>query len=192
MCIHANVSVQFNHSVVSDSLWPHGLQHTRLPCQWLTPRPCSNSCSSSQWCHPTISSSVVPFCRWCHTTISSSVIPFSFCLQSFPASRSFPAGKFIALGGQSIVASASASVLPVNILDWLISWFDLLAVQRTLKSLLQYHSSNASILWCSASNASILWRSAFFTVQLSHPYMTTGKAIDLTGWTFVSKVMSAF
>ena len=85
-----------------------------------------------------------------------------------------------ASGGQSIGVSASASVLPMNIQDrFRIDWLDLLAVQGTLKSLLQHHSSKASILWCSA----------FFIVQLSHPYMTTGKAIALTRWTFVGKVM---
>ena len=83
-------------------------------------------------------------------------------------------------GGQSIGVSASASVLPMNIQDrFRIDWLDLLAVQGTLKSLLQHHSSKASILWCSA----------FFIVQLSHPYTTTGKAIALTTWTFVGKVM---
>ena len=95
-------SVQFSCSVVSDSLWPHGLQHTRLPCPSPTPRACSNSCPLRQWCHP---------------TISSSVVPFSSCLQSFPASRFFPMSQFFTSGGQSI--GASASVLPVNIQDWL-------------------------------------------------------------------------
>ena len=95
--------VQFSRSVVSDSLQPHGLQHARLPCPSTTPRACSNSCPSSQWCHP---------------TISSSVIPFSSCLHSFPGSGSFPVSQFFALGGQSIGASASASVLPMNIQDW--------------------------------------------------------------------------
>ena len=89
--------------VVSDSLWPHGLQHTRLPCPSLTPRACSNS-----W----------PLSRWCHPTISSSVVPFSSCLQSFPASGSFQMSYFFPSGGQSIGVSASASVLPVNIQDW--------------------------------------------------------------------------
>ena len=92
-------SVQFSRLVVSDSLWPHGLQHT---CPSPTPRACSNSCPSSQWCH---------------STISSLVIPFSSCLQSFPASGSFPMSQFFASGGQSIGASASASVLPMNIQD---------------------------------------------------------------------------
>ena len=88
---------------MSQSLRPHGLQHTWLPCPLPTPGACSNSCPSSQWCHP---------------TISSSAIPFSSCLQSFPASGSFPVTQFFASGGQSIGASASASVLPVNIQDW--------------------------------------------------------------------------
>ena len=85
------------------TLWPHGLQHARLPCPSPTPRACSDSCLSSRWCHP---------------TISSSVVPFSSCLQSFPASRSFPMSQFFTSGGQSIGVSASASVLPVNIQDW--------------------------------------------------------------------------
>ena len=96
-------SVQFNCSVVSYSLWPHESQHTRPPCASPTPGVYSNSCPSSQWCHP---------------TISSSVIPFSSCLQSFPASGSFPKSQFFASGGQSTGVSASASVLPMNIQDW--------------------------------------------------------------------------
>ena len=108
-----------------------------------------------------------------------------FCpLQYFPASGSFPMSQFFTSGGQSIGASASASVLPMTDYSGLISfrmdWLDLLAVQGTLKSLLQHHSSKASILWCSA----------FFILQLSHPYMTTGKNIALTRRTFVGKVMS--
>ena len=86
---------------MSDSLRPHGLQHARLPCPSPTPTACSNSC---------------PLSRWCHSTISSSVVPFSSCLQSFPASRSFPVSHFFASGGQTI--GASASVLPMNIQDW--------------------------------------------------------------------------
>ena len=96
-------SVQFSHSVVSDFLQLHVLQHDRLPCTSSTPRACSNSYPSSLWCHP---------------TISSCVIPFSHCLQSFPASGSSPMSQFIASGGQNIGVSASASVLPVNIQDW--------------------------------------------------------------------------
>ena len=121
-----------------------------------------------------------PSCQWCHPTISSSVVPFSSCLQSFPASGSFPMSQFFASGGQSIGVSTSASVLPMNIQDWFLDWLDLLAVQGTLKSLLQHHSSKPSILLCSV----------FFIVQLSHPYMTTGKTIALTRRTFVGKVMS--
>ena len=94
---------QFSRTLVSDSLQPHGLQHARLPCPSPTPRACSNSCPSSWWYHP---------------TISSSVLPFSSCLQSFPASGSFPMSQFFASGGQSIEASASVSVLPMNIQDW--------------------------------------------------------------------------
>ena len=94
---------QFSCSVVSDSLWPHGLQHARLPCPSSTPRTCSNSCPSS---------------RWGHLTISSSVVPFSSYLQCFPASGSFPMSQFFASCAQSIRVSASASVLPMNIQDW--------------------------------------------------------------------------
>ena len=118
-----------------------------------------------------------------HPTISSSVIPFSSCLQSFPASGSFQMSKLFTSGCQSIGVSASTSVLPMNTQDWSplrMDWLDLLAGQETLKSLLQHHSSKASILW----------HSAFFIVQLSHLYMTTGKTIALTRQTFVDKVMS--
>ena len=97
------VRVQFSRSVVSDSLWPHGLQYARLPCSAPTPWAYSNSCRSSQWCHP---------------TISSSVIPFSSCLQSFPASGSFPMSQFFTSSGQSIGVSASTSVLPMTIQNW--------------------------------------------------------------------------
>ena len=95
-------SSSVSHSVMSDSLWPHGLQHARLPCPSSTLRAYSNSS---------------PLSRWCHPTISSSIIPFSSCLQSFPASESLPMSQFFALDGQSIGASASASVLPMNIQD---------------------------------------------------------------------------
>ena len=149
------------------TLQPHGLQHTRLPCPSKTPKPCSNSCPLSQWCNP---------------TISSSVIPFSSCLQSFPASGSFPMSQFFPSWPK--YWSFSFSISPPNEYSGLISfrmdWFDLLAVQGTLKSLLQHHSSKASILWCPT----------FFIVQLSHPYMTTGKTIALTRHIFVGKVMS--
>jgi len=141
---------------MSDSLRPHGPQHTRLACPSTTPRTCSNSCPSSWWCLLTILSSVVSFSH----------------LQSFLASGSFPVSQFFTSGGQSIGVSASASVRPSNEYSGLISfrmdWLDFLAVQGPLKSLLQHHSSKASILW----------PSAFFMVQLSHPYMTTGKTIS--------------
>ena len=95
--------ILFNLSVMSNSLRPHGLQHARLPCPSLYPRACSNSC---------------PLSRWCHSTISSSVVPFFSCPQSFPASRSFLMSQFFTSGGQSIGASTSASVLPMNIQSW--------------------------------------------------------------------------
>ena len=113
-------SVQFSRSVVSDSLQPHGLQHTRPPCPSPTPGACSSSCPSSRWCHP---------------AISSSVIPFSSCLQSLPASGSFPMSQFFTSGGQSIGASASASVLPKKIQDWfpleLTGWISLQSKGRS-------------------------------------------------------------
>ena len=96
-------SVHFSHSVMSNSLSSHVLQHTRFPCPSPTPRACSSSC---------------PLNRWCHPTISSSVIPFSSCLQSCPASGSFPRSQFFTSGAQIIGVSASASVLPMNIQDW--------------------------------------------------------------------------
>ena len=95
-------SVQFSRSVVSDSLWPHELQHARPPCPSPTPGVHPNPCASSRWCHPTVSSSVVPFS----------------CPQSFPASGSFPMSQLFVSGGQSIGVSASASLLPMNIQDW--------------------------------------------------------------------------
>ena len=145
---------------------PRGLQHARPPCPSLTPGVYSNSC---------------PLSRWCHPTISSRVIPFS-CIQSFPASGFFQ---------ESVLHirwlkywSFSFNISPSNEYSGLISfrmdWLGLFAVQGTLKSLFQHHSSKASILQCSA----------FFIVQFSHPYMTTGKTIALTKWIFVSKVMS--
>ena len=113
----------FSRSVMSDSLQPHGLQHSMFLCPSSSPGACSNSCPLSWWCHPAISSSVVPF-------------P---CLQSFPASGSFPVSQLFASGGQSIGVSASASVPPMNIQGWFplvfrIDWLDLLEVQRALKS----------------------------------------------------------
>jgi len=141
------------------------VQHARLPSPSLSPRICSNSCPLSQQCHP---------------TISSSVTPFSSCPQSFPASGSFPRSQLFALGGQSIGFSISPSSEFSGLIFFRIDWFDLLAVQGTLKNLLQHHNSKVSILW----------RSAFFMVHLSHPHMTTVKTIALTLRTSVGKVMS--
>ena len=149
-------SVQFSHSVMSDSLWPHESQHTSPPCPSPTPGVHPNPCPLSQWCHPAISSSVAPF--------------FS-CPQSFPASGSFQMSQLSASGGQSIGVSASVSVLPKNTQGWSPSeWTGWIFLQALgLSRVLQHHSSKASILRCSA-----------FTVQLSHPCMTTGKTIALT------------
>ena len=146
----------------------HGLQHARLSCPLPTPGVYSNSC---------------PWSLWCHWTISSSVIPFFPCPQSFPASGFFPMSRFLHIKWPKYWIF-SFSISPSNEYSGLISfrmgWLDLLAVQGTLKSLLQHHSSKAPILW----------HSAFFMVQLSYPYMTTGKTIALTRWTLVGKVMS--
>ena len=142
---------------MSDSLRPYGLQQARLPYPSPTPAACWNSCPSSQWCHPIIS--------------FSSPSPPAFNLSQHHES---------VLYIQSI--RALASVLPMNIQDWFplrIDWFDLLAVQRTFRSL-EHHSLIASILQCSP----------FFMAQLSYPYMTTGRTIALTRWAFVSKGMS--
>ena len=117
----------FSRWVVLDSLWPNGLQRTRLPCPSLSPGVCTDLCPLIWWCHPTISPSVVLFS----------------CPQSFPASGPFPMSWLFTSGGQNIGLSASASVLRMNIQGWFpfrIDWFDLLAVQGTLKSLLQHHS----------------------------------------------------
>ena len=156
-------SVQFNHSVVSDSLRPCGLQHVRLPCPSPTSRGCSNSCPSSRWCHPTfnaLSSLLLPSIFPRITAFSSELVLHirwpKYCSFNF-----------------SIRSSNEYSVM----IFFRIEWFHLLANQGTHKSHLQYHSSKASILWCSA----------FFTVQLSHPYMAIGKTIALTRWSFVAK-----
>ena len=142
---------------MSDYFPPHGLQHARLPCPSTTPRDCSNSCPSSWWCHP---------------TISSSVIPFSSCPQSFPASGPFPMSQFFTSVAK-VLASFSFSISPSNEYSGLIffrmDWFDL-SVQGLSRVFIQHHSSKASIRW----------HSAFFMVQLSYPYMTTGKTIALT------------
>ena len=155
-------SVQFSHSGMSDRLWPHGLQHARLPysCSLLKLMPIESVMPSN------------------HLIL----IPFSSCLQSFPTSVSFPVSQFFLSGGQSIAASASAAVLPMNIQDWFpLGWTGWISLQsQGLSRVLQHHSSKASIHRCSA----------FFIVQLSHPYMTTGKTIALTRQNFVGKVMS--
>ena len=140
---------------MSNSLQPHGLQHTRLPCPSLSPRVCSNSC---------------PLSWWCYVTLLSSTTSFSFCPNESALCIRWP--KYWSF---SINPSSEYS----GLISLRIDWFDL-DVQGTLKNLLQNHSSKASVLWCSN----------FFMVQLSHPYMTTGKTIALTIWTFVSKVMS--
>ena len=144
---------------------------------WIAAYQASLSITNSQ------SSLKRPSSRWCHPAISSSVVPFSSCPQSLPASEFFPVSQLFARGGQKYW-SFSFSIIPCKEHPGLICFrmdsLDLLAVQGTLKSLLQHHSSKASILW----------PSAFFTVQLSHPYMNTGKTIALTRRTFVGKVMS--
>ena len=151
---------------MSDSLWPHGIQHTRPPCPLPTPRVYSNSCLLSQWCHPTVSSFVVPFS-----------LP-----SVFPRIRVFSKESVLRIKWPKYW-SFSFSITSSNEYSGLISfkmdWFDLLTVQGTFKSLLQHHSSKTSTLQ----------RSAFFIVQLSHQYMTTGKNITLTRWIFVAKVM---
>ena len=151
---------------MSNSLWLHEPQHTRPPCPSPAPRVYPNSCPLSQWCHP---------------AISSSVFPFSSRPRSFLASGFFQESQLFASGGQSIGFSfnISPSSEDPGLIFFRMDWLDHLAVQGTLKSLLQHHSSKASILL----------RSAFYVVQLSHPYMTTRKTIALTRWTFVDKVM---
>ena len=145
-----------------DSLWPHGLQHTRLPCPSSSPRACSNTCLFSWWCHP---------------TISSSVIHFFPCLQSFPMSGSFPISCLFTSGDQSV--AASVSVLPMNIQGWFpLGLTGLISLpSKGLLSLLQHHSLKVLILQ----------PTAFFMVQFSQLYMTTEKTIALTIWTFVGK-----
>ena len=153
---------------MSDFLWHNGLQHARPPCPSPSPGACLlSSCPVNHWCHP---------------TILSSVTPFSSCFKSFPGS--FPMNGFFGSGGQSIRASASASVLPMNIQDWFpLGVSGLISLQsKELSRVLQDHNLKASVFQCSV----------FFTVQLSPLYMTMGKIIALTIWTFVSKVMSLF
>ena len=145
MCVYKHMSVQFIRSVMSDSLRPHEPQHARPPCPSPTPGVHPNLCPLSWWCHP---------------TILSSVVPFSSCPQSFPASGSFPVSQLFTSSGQSTGVSALASIPSKEhpgLISFRMDWLDLLAVQGTLKSLLQHHSSKASILR----------RSAFFIVQLT-------------------------
>ena len=155
---------------MSDSLQPHESQHARPHCPTLTPGVHSDSCPSTQWCHP---------------AISSSFVPFSSCPQIPPSIRVFSNESTLRMRWPKYW-SFSFSIIPYKEFPGLISfrmdWFGLLADQGTLKSLLQHHTLKASILPCSA----------FFIVQVSHPYMTTGKTIALTRWTFVRKVMSLF
>ena len=140
---------------MSDYLQPHDPQHTRTSCPSPTPGVYPNPC---------------PLCWWCHPIISSSVIPFSSCPQSFPASGSFQMSRLSAPGGQSIGVSASTSVPPMNTQDWS-------PLGRT--GWISLQSNGLSRVF---SNT-IVQHSAFFIVQLSHPYMTTGKTIALTRWT---------
>ena len=154
---------------MSDSLWPHRLQHARPPCPTLTPGVYPNSCSLSRWCNPTISSSVVPF--------------FS-CLWSFPESGVFSNESALPIRWPkywSFSFRISTSKEYSGLISFKMDWLDLIAVWRTLKSL-QQHSTKPSVLWCSA----------FFIVQLSHRYRTTGKTIALTRWILVGNVVSAF
>ena len=164
-------SVQFSHSVMADSLWPHGLQHAWLPY----PSP------TNSWNLLKLVSIRLVVC----TTISSSVVPFSSFLQSFPEWGFFKWVFFFFFCIRwAKYWNFSFNISPSNehpgLISFRMDWLDLLAFQGTLKSLLQNHGSKASILWCSA----------FFTVQLSHPYITTGKTIALTKWIFDCKWIS--
>ena len=151
---------------MSDSLGPHGLQHARLCCPSSSLRVCSNSCPLSRWCHPIIPSSVVPSLSALNISQHQGLFQESALCIRWPKCWSF---------SFSISPSKEFS----RLISFRIDWFNLRAAQGTLKSLLQHHRSKASILYCSA----------FFMVQLSQPYMTTGKTIALTIQTFVSKVM---
>ena len=152
---------------MSNSSQPHGLQHFRLLCPSLSPRVYSDSC---------------PLSRWCHLTILFFAAHFSFCLLFSPTSGSFPMSQLFASGGQNSGTSISASVLPMNIQGWFPLW---------LTGLISLQSMGLSRVSPTPQfKESILWHSAFFMVQLSHLYMTTGKTIALTRMTFVSTVMS--
>ena len=152
---------------MSNYLWPHGLQHTRSPCPSPTPSAYSNSCPLSQWCHPTVSSA--------HSHL---LLPSVFQNIRVFSNESALRIRWPKYWSFSFIISPSNK--HSGLISFRMDWLDCLAVQGTLKSLLQYHSSKASILRCSA----------FFKVQLSHPYMTSGKTIPLTRQTFVGKVMS--
>ena len=152
---------------MSNTLQPYRLQHTRLPCPSPSPRACSNSSPSSQWCHRTISSLSSPSPPAFNLSHHQGLSNESVLRIRWPKYWSF---------GFSISSSNEYS----GLISFRMDWLDLLAVQGTLKSILQHHSSKASILRCST----------FFIVQLSHPYMTTGKTTALTRRTFVGKVMS--
>ena len=161
ICYPVIIGVQFSHSVVSDSSRPHESQHARPPCPWPTPGVYPNPCPSSWWCHP---------------TISSSVVPFSSCLQSFPASKSFQWVSSLHQVAKVLEFQLKhqSFQLIFRTISFRMDWLDLLAVPGIVKSLLQHHSSKSPILWCQA----------VYILQLSHPYMTTGKTIALTRWTF--------
>ena len=150
---------------MSNSLWSHGLQHSRLPCP-LSPRVCSNWCLLSQWCHP---------------IIFSSVVPFSSCPQSFPASGPFPVSQLFMSGGQSL--GASVSVLPMNIQDWFS--LGLTALISLLSKGLSRVFSNTTV-----RRHQFFSTQLFFIVQFSHPHMTTGKTMTLAIWIFVGKMRS--
>ena len=150
-------SVQFSHSIVSNSLWPRGPQHVRPPCPTPTPRVYPNSCPLSRWCHPTISS--------CCPFLFLPPIPPTIMIFSNNSALHIRWCKY-----WSLSFNISLSNEHPGLISFRMDWLDLLAVQGTLKSLLQHHSSKASIPWCST----------FFRVQLSRPYMTTGKTIALT------------
>ena len=160
----SSVSSLLSHVWLFETPWT---MHARLPCPSPTPEACSNSCPSRQWCHP---------------TISSSVILFSSHLQSFPASGSFPRSRFFASGGQSIGVSASASVIPMNIPDWfLLGWTGWISLQSKGLSRVFFNTTVQKHKFLGAQLS---------LVQLSHPYMTTGKTIALTRQTFFGKEMS--
>ena len=153
---------------MSNSFWPHEPQNARPPCPSPTPGVHPNPC---------------PLSRWCHPTISSIVVPFSSLLQSFPALGSFQMSQLFISGGQNFGVLASTSVLPMNTQDWSpLGWTGWISLQSKRLSRV---FSNTTV-----QEHQFFWCSAFFTVQLSHPYMTTGKTIALTRWTFVDKVMS--